>query len=795
MGVPSSTYRLQLQPGFGFAEAAEIVPYLAGLGVSHVYCSPVLAAAPGSTHGYDVVEPERLSPDLGGEAGWARLVAALREHSLGAVVDLVPNHIAAPVPESANPAWWDLLRHGRSSAYAEWFDVDWVSPTCPGKVLVPVLGRSLGDCLDRREVALDRSGPEPVVVYFDHRFPVARGTDGLPLPELLAAQHYRLAWWRLGLDELNYRRFFEVTGLVGVRAEDPAVFAATHRRVLRLVHDGEVTGLRIDHPDGLADPGGYLDRLSEATGGAWTVAEKILEPGEELPRAWACAGTTGYDVLNWITGVLTDPEGEGPLTELLVGLTGAPRSFAAVASAAKELVVLESLYPEVSRLAGLLGECARMDPHTADLSSRGLRAALEAVLVAMPVYRVYPTEEPDAARRYLAEASAEARRRLPDRSAEIDLVGRLAVGPADGRSERSEFATRFGQTAGPVMAKGLEDTAFYRWFRLVAHNEVGGDPGRFALPTADFHVACARLQQDWPATMTTLSTHDVKRSEDVRARLLVLAEAPADWADAVVRWRSEAAGYRSRAGPDPATEYLLWQTLVGAWPLPEDRAVAYLLKAVREAKLHTSWVDPDRGYETAVTDFARGVLRDDRLKDSVTAFVRDLVAGPAQVNALAGKLIQLTMPGVPDVYQGCELEQLTLVDPDNRAPVDFAVGRRLLADLDQSRPVPDKLRVTVAALRLRRDNPEWFGADAAYRPMHAEGTAADHLLGFRRGEEVIVLATRLPVGLQRGGGWGGTTVRLPEGRWRDVLTGRECGGMTPLSTLLGTLPACLLVRS
>jgi (1->4)-alpha-D-glucan 1-alpha-D-glucosylmutase len=797
--VPVSTYRVQLRPpaadhpGFGFDEAAAVVPYLASLGVTHLYCSPYLQAAPGSTHGYDVVDHGRVNEELGGADAFDRMVAACRGAGLGILLDVVPNHMAVSEPESQNAAWWSLLRDGRSSAHADWFDVDWDSPDNPGKVLIPVLGGPLGEVLDELELLDDR------IRYYDHEFPLAPGSrvDG-DLLATLERQHYRLAHWRVAGEELNYRRFFDVTTLAGVRVEVPAVFDATHELLLSQVRQGVLDGLRIDHPDGLADPGGYLARLAEATGGAWVVVEKILEPGELLPDQWPTAGTTGYDALNRVLGLFVDPAGELPLTALWSSVTGDDRAYEDVVDETKHLVLREVLPAEVNRLTELALRVCRTDPALRDTTRRALREALVEVLAGFEVYRAYlPPEGPadSTAREHVAHAVAAAKRALPGRAVDIDLVQRLVLAEGPAGPDAQELVTRFQQTCGPVMAKGVEDTAFYRYLRLSALNEVGGDPGRFGLPLSEFHEACTAMQRDWPVSMTTLSTHDTKRAEDVRARLVLLSECAAEWGDAVTRWHAAARPYRSAAGPDAATEQLVWQTLVGAWPLSADRAVAYVEKATREAKARTSWVDPVPAFDAAVQSFVRGVLGDGALVAEVTRFVERL--SPAwQITSLAQKAVQLTMPGVADTYQGTELWDLSLVDPDNRRPVDWDQRRRLLAELDAAGSAPPledsgaaKLHLVSRLLRLRRERPELFGPEASYEPLDAGARA----IGFSRGDVVTVAPVRA---LQvQTAGWGDDRVTLPDGHWQDVLTGAARTGEVGLQQLLADFPVSVLRRA
>jgi (1->4)-alpha-D-glucan 1-alpha-D-glucosylmutase len=799
--APQSSYRLQLQPGFGFSDAAAVAPYLASLGVTHAYLSPILQAAPGSTHGYDVVDHSRLSDGLGGEDAFRDMVARFRRHGLGVIADIVPNHMSIAAPESLNRQFWSVLRDGAGSPFAHWFDIDW--PAGGGRLLLPVLAGPLGDCLG--DLRVDAGGPDgPVLRYHEHVLPVRPGTGDLPLADLARAQHYRLADWRAAATELNWRRFFDVTSLIAVRVEDEDVFAATHGLLLRLVAEGLIDGLRVDHPDGLADPRGYLDRLAAATGGAWVVTEKILTGTEELPAAWACAGTTGYDALGVAGGLFTDPAGAAPLTAACTAFTGDTRSFAEVAEGAKREVATGSLAAEVRRLARLLASAE--DPALRGLPAGDLRTVLAELLTAFPVYRAYvvPGEPaPGTSAAIVAAAAATAAGRLPVRlrpalaavaALALDEPGGIAAGHRGVPGGR-EFVVRFQQTCGPVMAKGVEDTAFYRWPRLAALNEVGGEPDRFGIEPGEFHAFAARLARDWPATMTTLSTHDTKRQEDVRARLAVLAEIPGQWAAEVTRWHDRALALAGGRGPEPGTEYLLWQTLAGAWPIGYERAAGYLVKAMREAKTATSWRQPDEDYEAGALAFTAAVLGDPALTGQIAAFT-GRIAAAARVNSLGAKLVQLTMPGAADVYQGCELAGYALVDPDNRGLVDYGRRRALLAAQDAGTPAGgldgEKLLVTSRALRLRRDHPGWF--TAGYAPLAADGPAAGHVAAFQRGGHAITVATRLPEGLRRRGGWAGTALPVPAGRWRDVLTGAEHDGPRPLlSSVALRLPVALLV--
>ncbi|MFC4855697.1 alpha-amylase family glycosyl hydrolase [Actinophytocola glycyrrhizae] len=816
----TSTYRLQISPAFPLDAAVAVVDYLARLGVGAVYTSPLLTAAPGSAHGYDVVDPTRTSRELGGEEARLRLTSAAKAAGLSVVVDIVPNHMSVAVP-STNPWWWDVLRNGPASEYATYFDVDWSR----GPILLPVLG---SDSLDDLAVHDDR------LVYFEHEFPLAPDTAGGSPQEVHERQHYRLVNWRRGNAELTYRRFFDITTLAGVRVEDPAVFEATHGEVLRWVQAGEVAGLRVDHPDGLADPGGYLRRLRAEAPDAWLVVEKILAVDETLPASWPVDGTTGYDALREICGLFVDPAGEAPLTTLAADLGHRPPDNGPVATetAAHEAnlaadrglrppeiqrtgdhrqnppVATEAVDnpPEPSSPSGSVEtggrrptlhevetECRRLITRTSLVAEMRRIAALanvapEAVaeiMVAFPVYRSYLPEGLD----HWTAAVAAARRANPHLVADIDTVD-----DAVRKDPRGELATRVQQTSGMVVAKGVEDTAFYRWTRFTALNEVGGAPDRFGVTPAEFHTRATARAAGWPGTMTALSTHDTKRAEDVRARLAVLSELPGEWAETVKRWSAE------HGIDEPALNNLAWQSLVGAWPITADRLRAYLDKAAKEAKVRTSWVDHDEAFEKKVNEWPGKVIAE--LGAEIGAFV-ERIAGPGWSNALGQKIVQLAGPGVPDVYQGTDLFDLSLVDPDNRRPVDFAQRQEFLSRLEDGW-LPDvdatgaaKLHVVRQVLHLRRDRPDLF---TGYRPLTTQGPAAEHAFAFSRAPELVVVATRLPVKLA-GSGWADTVLPLPggPGNWHDLLTGKPVDtGQEPRRAVLGDLlshyPVALLLR-
>lgn len=800
MRHPLSTYRLQIRESFTLDDAAEVTDYLRDLGVSWAYLSPILEATPGSDHGYDVVDVTRVDPARGGAEGLSRFVQAARAKDLGILIDIVPNHMGVSEPRS-NSWWWDVLRQGRASAHASAFDIDWEFGA--GKVRVPILGADLAEVID--EISYDPTpaddAPDGLIRYYDHAFPVApgTGTDAAAsgsrdaIKALLDAQNFELRFWQDEAADLNYRRFFAVTTLAGVRVELPEVFEATHAEILRWVREGLADGLRVDHPDGLVDPGGYLDRLSAALREAsddevgYVLGEKILEHGEALPSWWKTAGTTGYDALAEIDRVLTDPAGEVPLDALdarlrtesdLPALTG----WHDLIHDTKRKIADSIQVSEIRRIVrGLPAELRE------EFEAEVLQDALAEILACFPVYRSYLP----AGRAHLDAAAGEAEIRRPELD---DVIEKLVPALAD---TDLEIAWRFQQTTGPVMAKGVEDTAFYRYTRLGSLTEVGGDPGQFALDVHGFHTAQALRHASWPTAMTTLSTHDTKRGEDTRARIAVLAEMPERWAARLEEFRGIAS---TGHGPFDA---LLWQAIVGAWPSSastpgglkdyRERLHAYAEKAAREASEVTGWWEQDEAFEErmhALVDAATGPAA-----ERVRAFV-DEISADGWSNGLSAKLLQIMGPGVPDVYQGSELWEQSLVDPDNRRAVDFAERRRLLSSIDGTdavRPPIDgtgaaKLLVTSRALRVRNDVPL-----DVYRPLEAAGVASDHVVAFDRGG-VFAVATRLPHGLRTAGGWRDTVLLLPDTLVIDVLTGKQYqGGPTRLGELLAKYPVALLI--
>ncbi|MFI5956648.1 malto-oligosyltrehalose synthase [Cryptosporangium sp. NPDC051539] len=764
MSVVRGTYRVQVQPAFDLRAAAGLADYLRDLGVTQLYSAPLLQSTPGSQHGYDVVDPSHVNTELGGAEALAELTAALRAHGLGLVVDIVPNHVGVAVP-SANPAWWDVLKLGAASEYARWFDIDWSR----GRILVPVLGS------DDDVSALTVEDGE--LRYYEHRYPIAPGTgagrngESVSAQEVHDRQHYQLVDWRRGDGEITYRRFFAIADLAGIRVEDPTVFNATHGEILRWYAEGGLDGLRVDHPDGLRDPGEYLQRLHMGAPEAWLVVEKIAEPGEELPD-WPIDGLTGYDALGEVGTLFVDPAGEAAFTALDTELTGVATDYPGLLYGSKKDVATGMLLAELRRLARLAGA-------PGESAVPEVEAALAELLAAFPVYRSYLPFGLD----HLLDALESARERRPDLGPALDALEPRLTDPDD------QLAVRFQQTSGAVMAKGAEDTAFYRWTRFIALNEVGGDPLRFGGTVDDFHQAQRSRQASWPRGMTTLSTHDTKRSEDVRARLAVLSELPDEWADAVRRWRELA------PVPDGSIAHLLYQTVAGTYPISADRLKGAVEKSAREARTVTSWNDPDAEFESALNAAVDALLA----SSEVTAFA-ERITPYGWTNALGQKLVQLTMPGIPDTYQGTELWDNSLVDPDNRRPVDFDARRKLLARLDDGWLPPvdtegaAKLLVTSRALRLRRERPELF---ESYAPVAVTGPAAAHAVAFDRGGAIAV-ATRLPVGLERRGGWGDTVLALPDGEWKDELTGAVystgADGPAGLVDVLSRYPVALLTQ-
>lgn len=786
MLTPTSTYRLQITSQQDLHRAAELVLYIRRLGADWVYLSPILRATSGSDHGYDVVDPTEVDPERGGSEGLRALSEAAHAAGLGVVVDIVPNHQGVAEPQQ-NPWWWSLLAEGRESRYADAFDVDWEAGH--GKVLIPVLG-------DGDEDLSALTLQDGTLRYYDNVYPLAEGTwsEGDNPAEVHSRQHYELVNWRRGDSELNYRRFFTVATLAGVRVEDRAVFDESHAEVSRWFRKGLVDGLRIDHPDGVRDPRGYLEMLAGVTDGAWTVVEKILEPGEYLPEDWRTAGTTGYDSLGWVDRVLTDARGHYELASLDTKLRGGtPVRWDELIHETKRRMADEGLSAEIHRL---VRELPGDFPHGAEASYDGLAE----IAANFPVYRTYLPEGAE----HLRVAVAAARERRADLDVVLTDLARVLGEGATRQEDLAEVARRFQQTSGMIMAKGVEDTAFYRWTKLTSLTEVGGDPSIFSLTPEQFHEEAAKRQRESPATMNALTTHDTKRSAAVRARITVLSELPRVWSETVstLVGRAKDAGISLTDGP---AVNLVLQAVVGAWPLERDRAVDYAMKAVREASVSTAWVDGDENFERELTRFIDFLFTNPRARGVVEGCVAR-VSGPGWANALAATALQLTLPGVPDIYQGQELWEPSLVDPDNRRPVDFTAREAMLTDLDAAAPgsaaatpaVDEtgaaRMLLTSRVLRLRRDHPELF---TDYTPLETTGALAEHALGFDRGGAATVV-TRFPATLAAEGGFTDETVALAPGLWQDVLTHREFTAAqdapVTLAELLDTYPVAILRR-
>ncbi len=910
--TPRATARLQFHAGFTLDDAVPLVPYFATLGISHLYASPLLKARPGSTHCYDIVDHGEINPELGGMPALQRLVAALRAQDMGLVLDIVPNHMG--VGGSDNAWWLDLLEFGRSSRYAEFFDVDWNPPDAAlhNKLLAPFLAASYGEVLASGALRLaHHAGCGLRIEYHEHVFPLsprsaavvlhaepalndvahafaeagrvtnrhlaadavkkakhtladfARSPEGAAiiarclarfdasagpaamqrLHELLSRQHYRLAWWRAAADEINWRRFFDINTLAGVRVELPRVFDATHGFLLKLYADGLIDGVRVDHIDGLADPRGYarkLFRLMQTAGKArpaaapqgdpYILVEKILNGRERLPEDWLTAGTTGYDFMDQVAAMLHDPQGEELLTALWTRLTGRPGDFIAEEAPARRQILADNLASELGATAAALHRIAKRDLFTRDYTLTGIRRALTEILVNFPVYRIYAGQagasETDG--QVMDRALAGARKNF--RAADAPLLDvlrrwlaeeaprRLAPGPR--RAERGRAQVRFQQLSAPVAAKSVEDTAFYRYGRLLSRCEVGSNPGEFALRPTGFHAACAERGRRFPGALLATATHDHKRGEDSRARLAVLSEIPLEWESLVTKLFRLNAIVRQEAGPSAADELMLYQMIVAAWPLGlmaadaqgvaayRARLSGWFEKSMREAKLVSEWAAPNAVYEAAAQKFLADVLDPGRPVLAEFAGFAERISAAGAVNGLAQTVLRLTVPGVPDLYQGAEFWDQSLVDPDNRRPVDFvarqrslAAGRDLPGLLAAWRSGEIKQAVMARALGLRADWSEVF-ARGDYQKIEAAGGLAAHVLAFSRsfaGRSVIVAVTRLAAGLLEdvplvaAERWGDTRLDLPEGAWMDVLTGLVFdGGMRPVSLLFSGLPVVIL---
>ena len=954
--IPVATYRVQFNRDFTFAQAAELVPYLAALGISHCYASPYLRARPGSTHGYDIIDHNSLNPEIGTVEDYERFVSALHEHGMGQILDIVPNHMG--VMGSDNAWWLDVLENGQASIYADYFDIDWepLKDELQGKVLVPVLGDQYGTILDRGELHLsfDTERGEFNLHYQQHRFPInpreyprilghglnrlkqvvapensdlleleslisafghlptrnetapeqrgerlrdkeihkrrlaalcgrspqitafleentvaLNGTVGDPrsfdqLHELIKAQAYRLAYWRVAADDINYRRFFDVNDLAALRQENHAVFEATHRFIFQLLKDGKINGLRVDHPDGLYDPAGYFSRLQKAgevqtaengSKSGFVLIEKILTGNENLPTAWPISGTTGYEFMNLVNGLFVDQKAVGRMDRIYRAFVGHSVDFEEMVYDSKKIVMHGALTSELNVLANTLSRIALANRHTCDFTLNSLREALSEIAACFPVYRTYiSAEQVSPSDRIYIEQAVECAKRN-SAAADISvydfirevLLTRQGAGRADFyRRGVIDFAMKFQQFTSALMAKGLEDTSFYRYHRLSSLNEVGGDPRRFGVSIDDFHNANRERFANWPHTMLATSTHDTKRSEDVRSRINVLSEIPLLWRRKVRRWRDmNAARKRSINGmeaPSRNDEYLLYQTLVGAWPLETDlpcehfcrRIQDYMLKAAREAKEKTSWANQNVQYEGALVDFVAAVLSGFDSGEFLADFLpfQRRVAQFGMLNSLSQTLLKLTLPGVPDLYQGSELWDFSLVDPDNRKSVDYEKRKSMLHQLQgRSSACPDetqaqlleltqnmndgriKLYLTWKTLRVRNENPGLFDK-GKYVRLEVSGSRKEHIVAFARQhhkQAAIVVVPRMCARLMstedgllvKPSLWEDTRVIVSDVHgirsMRDVFTGETLtldeSNSILISSLLARFPFTLLVAT
>jgi len=876
--IPGSTYRLQLHKGFTFDDAAAIADYLKALGITHVYSSPYLQAAPDSMHGYDVVDHRKVNEELGGAAGHDRFCKKLGDTGLGQVLDIVPNHMSLG---EQNRYWWDVLENGTSSRYASFFDIDWNSAEARlrDKVLVPILGDQYGRVLEAGGIKVLRQAsaftvgaagqvlpvaPQSLPVILgraaasahsdtlsflaasygrlpspdmtDRMTVLARHRDKVVLDQLLERlcaeeldvceaidrsvadlngnsdaldeflnqQSYRLAYWKTADQQLGYRRFFDVNTLIGLRVEREYVFEETHALILKWLGQGVIDGVRVDHPDGLRDPLEYFQRLREHAPNAYIVGEKILARGEFLRDEWPIQGTSGYDFLNMAAGLLVDPEGMRRLDKVYAKFTGEPTHFPSIAHDKKVGVQQEALASDVNRLTNLFVDICESNREKRDFTRAEVRRAIREIAACFGIYRTYVVPDRDEINdedRYFIDRAAKCGKDgRPDiDGALFDFMGDVLAMRVRGEKE-SEFVARFQQFTSPVMAKGVEDTAFYCYNRLTGMNEVGADPGRDGVSVEEFHEYNARMQATHPDTMLTLSTHDTKRSDDVRARLAVLSEIPREFGKTVLRWSRSNARFRTGKWPDKGTEWFLYQTMVGAWPIDAERLKQYMEKAMREAKLHTSWVANNHEYEGAVNSYVDSMLGDAGFVADAEAFV-ERIARAGRINSLAQTLMKHTSPGVPDLYQGSELWDLSLVDPDNRRPVDYELRRKLLAEIEGMDAVAvmereheglPKLCVIHRALHLRQEHPEYFDRNAEYSPVKAIGDNAEHVVAYMRGESLLTVVPRWMIKL---GDWGDTTLELPGGHWLNRLTGETFdGGPVSMKSLFSAFPVALLTR-
>ncbi|HEY9661908.1 MAG TPA: malto-oligosyltrehalose synthase [Allocoleopsis sp.] len=907
MRIPTATYRIQFTADFGFDSAKNIATYLANLGVSDLYASPIFKAKPGSTHGYDVVDPTQLNPELGSIDAFEALIHTLQQHQIGWLQDIVPNHMAYA---SQNQWLMDVLENGALSSYVDYFDIAWNAPFEGNHepILVPLLGNYYGECLETGEIQLQyeqgnltvnyyslriplklesyaaflsynlgqlarvigRKHPvfvrllgilymlknppelggkqrqdqiefvkgllwelytddEEVKAFIDENLEVFNGKQGEPesfnlLDQLLTEQHFRLAYWKVGAEEMNYRRFFAVNELISMRVEESKVFHNSHSLILKLVEEGKFTGLRIDHIDGLYDPTGYLNRLREKTGDTYITVEKILQPGEDLPPCWQVQGTSGYDYMNYVNGLFCQTKNQEEFDRIYTEIAGNLTSFEQLAIQKKYLILENNLAGDLDNLAQILKKLSNKYRYGNDFTINGLKRSLAAVLTQFPIYRTYTTSEGvlETDRPYIEQAIQAAKDQVPRLINELNFIEKLlllnydvSLTPTD-KEQWLYLVMRIQQYTGPLMAKGVEDTALYVYNRLLALNEVGGEPGHFGIDLAAFHQFNQNRQIRWIHTMNATSTHDTKRGEDVRARLNVLSEIPHDWQQKVKTWqdlnRQHHTQQKSGLMPDRNDEYAFYQTLIGAYPCKEeeyesfvDRVKQYMLKVVREAKVHTTWLRPNADYENALMQFIDAVLTRSEQNQFLQDFLpfQQRIAFYGVFNSLSQTLLKIASPGVPDFYQGTELWDLSLVDPDNRRPVDFAARQAYLDEIKEKMQqdilglLPDllentaegkiKLFLVIQALRARNAYHAVF-QNGTYQPLEVSGRYQDHIVAFARhysegqhpDQAIVVIVPRFltslvqpnqsPLGQEI---WQDTRIHLPPdlaSTWKNLIT-------------------------
>ncbi|HYR44903.1 MAG TPA: malto-oligosyltrehalose synthase [Terriglobia bacterium] len=797
MRIPVSTYRLQFNRDFRFVDAIRIVDYLHDLGITDLYASPILKARPGSTHGYDVVDPTQINPEIGTVEEFNQLVEALQAKSMGFILDIVPNHMAASVD---NPWWFDVLEKGQDSPYAAFFDVNWASK----KVLLPVLGRPYGEALENKELVLKLENGRQVLQYHELKLPIAAGGEDMNVDQILSRQHYRLAFWRKAADGINYRRFFDITDLIGLRTERDEVFEATHKYIFTFVEEGKVTGLRIDHIDGLLDPKAYLDRLPEV----YVVTEKILAGNELLPGDWRTHGTTGYDFLNFVNGAFIDREGFHTLEKIYSELTLSTEAFTGVFRERKRQVMRELFAGEMAALLHRLYELAEEDRHARDLATEELKEAFVSVTACLPVYRTYVRDEriSQTGRAYIEDSIA-----VAGKGPAFDFLRRvLLVDPAWYLQHRKpdylDFVMRWQQFTGPVMAKGLEDTTFYVHNPLVSVNEVGGESNgpELYFGVEEFHRRNKDRRNSWPQTMNATSTHDTKRSEDVRTRIDVLSEMPEEWSLRLHRWIRFV---HADDGPAPNEQVLIFQSMLGAWPIEADRLKQYVTKALREGKTHTSWIDVDEAYENRALSFVDSLYANEAFLKDFAQF-QTTIAYYGALSSLSQLVLKIASPGVPDFYRGTDAWDFSLADPDNRRPVDFSSRMEMLEQLKKHANPREllkswadgrlKLYVTWKLLNFRRQHSELF-LHGEYIPLRIAGPRANHLIAFARrlhDDWCVIAVPRLLAKLGRGNNlWQNTSIELPPEApvdWNNILTSEDVSSPLFASALFATLPLAVL---